>query len=106
MSLPLCLPLADADTESATGQIWFWSIALILLVVVCFVAIAFFRRKLSPDEDFHGVGFTLGDFRRMVKDGKMTPEEFEKAKAALLSGMQPIPPPDDLPGNRTMRSEK
>ncbi len=102
--LPISLPLAD--TEGNTSSIWIWSLALIFLVVLCFAAIAFFRKKLSPDEDFHGPGFTLGDFRQMVKAGKMTQEEFEKAKSALLAGMQPKPPPGDLPGNKSLRSEK
>ncbi len=98
-----------ADSDSPSGDVLIWSVVLILFVLAAFVAIMFLRKKLSPDEDFHGEGFTLGDFRRLVKAGKMSPEEFERAKAALLAGISPTtasPPPDDLPGNRSLRSEK
>jgi hypothetical protein len=83
------LPLAQDDL--ATSDILVWSIVLLLFVLVLFSAVAILRRKLSPNEDFHGTGFTLSDLRQMHKKGQMSDAEFERAKAALLGSLKNMP---------------
>src|SRR4051794_7881293 len=99
-----------AESEATMGEVMFWCILLFILVIVLFVGVIVLRKKFSPDEDFHHEGFTLGDLRQMVKSGKMSPEEFDRAKEVLLATMKPAAkPPDpslgDLPGGRSLRSE-
>ena len=76
-----------AQEDSSFSSILFWSLLLIVLVLGLFVAVVILRKKMSPDEDFHGAGFTLADLRQMHKAGKMSDEEFQRAKAALLGSL-------------------
>jgi len=77
---PLPAPLAQAGSGSAL----FWALVLILAWVLMFAALAAYRKWMRSDDTPTGPGFTLGDLRRLHKEGKMTTEEFEKAKAILI----------------------
>jgi hypothetical protein len=80
-----------AQSDSSLGDVFFWGLLLMVLVVALFAAVAVLRKKLSPNEDFHGAGFTLSDLRQMHKKGQMSDEEFERAKIALLGAMKNMP---------------
>src|SRR3954451_23224449 len=71
----------------ADSSVFFWSFALIVFVVLMFLATIWARKRLSPNEDFHGEGFTLSDLRRMHKEGKLTDDEFERAKAQMVQSL-------------------
>ena len=59
-----------------------WSVLLILLVVALFGAVVWLRRRLSPHEDFHGEGFTLGDLRRLHKEGNSRTKSSRRPSSA------------------------
>ena len=80
-----------AQDESSVGWVIVSSLALLVLVLVLFGAVVVLRKKMSPDEDFHGPGFTLSDLRAMHKKGQMSDEEFARAKMALLATMNKVP---------------
>ena len=61
---------------------------LIVLVLILFGVVVWLRKRLSPREDFHGEGFTLGDLRRLHKEGKISTEELERAKAGIVAAAQ------------------
>ena len=68
--------------------IW-WMLVLLAFVVVGFVAVVQVKRWISkPDEGAAGAGFTLGDLRALHRSGKMSAEEFEKAKAIIIDAAQ------------------
>lgn len=69
-----------------------WMALLIVLVVALFGVVMWLRRRLSPNEDFHGEGFTLGDLRRLHQSGKLSDDEFEKAKQGLITAAQAAQP--------------
>jgi hypothetical protein len=73
-------PLAQA----ATGSALVWTLVLIFALVLMFGAVAAYRKWMKSDDTPSGPGFTLGDLRKLHKEGKMTTEEFEKAKAVLI----------------------
>ena len=78
-----------ADVSEDYRNILFWSFGIILLlVVVAAPVIWWIRKRLSPNEDFKGEGFTLADLRRLHKSGQMTDEEFERAKAKLIGTLK------------------
>src|SRR3954454_1446171 len=73
--------LAQAGMGSALG----WTLVLIVSLVVMFGAVVAFRKWMkSDDAPTSGPGFTLSDLRRLHKEGKMTDEEFDKAKMVLI----------------------
>lgn len=75
---------------------------LIFLVLILFVVVIWMRKKtLGGDNDKPGGGFLLSDLRKMRDEGKMTDEEFEKAKAAIigLAGKKEKEAPKEGPKN-------
>ncbi len=75
------LPLAQA---SGFVQVLIWSLVLIAALLAMFLGVAWLRRWMASDAPDAEAGFTLADLRDMHKTGRMTTEEFEKAKALLV----------------------
>jgi uncharacterized membrane protein len=73
--------LAQADDSSSP---LLWAMVLIVIVLVLFGAVAWARKRLSAKEDFHGEGFSLSDLRRMHAEGKLSDEEFDRAKGKMV----------------------
>lgn len=71
--------------QGSEPSVFLWVLLLIVLVIGLFGLVVWLRRRLSPNEDFHGEGFTLGDLRRLHQSGKLSDDEFEKAKAGLIA---------------------
>jgi multidrug resistance efflux pump len=72
-----------ARAESSQAVIW---LAVVLVFVLILAGVVFWlRKRLSPNEDFGGENFTLGDLRRLHKEGKLSTEEFERAKSGLIA---------------------
>jgi hypothetical protein len=77
--------LASPNAIGAIG----WSLVLIALLVLAFFGLMKLRRWIKEDVgDSPGdrIGFTLSDFRRLHKEGKMTDEEFERLRSKMLAG--------------------
>jgi len=68
------------------------AIGLIAIIVVGWFAITGIRRWMrSGDEG--AVPFTLDDLRRMRREGQLTDEEYETARAAMIGEARKNPPP-------------
>jgi hypothetical protein len=87
-----------------------WSLVLIALIVVAFLVVMRLRTWLQSDDGdaAPSIGFTLGDLRRLHKEGKMTDEEFERARAKMMAGAKAMAEklPDPLAGSRKRKEEK
>jgi hypothetical protein len=91
------MPLPLAQTSSA-GSVFFWALVLIVFILILFVAVVLLKRWLKDDDiSSPGPGFTLSDLRQLVAEGKMTQEEFDKAKVAIVGSTKAAamrnPPP-------------
>ena len=78
-----------AETDYAV--LFFSTLMMLLMIAVLIGAIAVLRRKLrAPDDDgaSSASGFNLAALRQLVRDGKMTPDEFEQAKAQIVQATQ------------------
>ena len=79
------VPPAEIAQGSDASSIFVWSVLLILLLVGgLVVALQVKKRLTQEDEGSLGAGFTLADLRQLHRDGRMTAEEFEKAKAKIV----------------------
>lgn len=76
--------LADFDTGRMLG----WSVVLVAALVGLFLVINLYRKWMGQDDTPTGPGFSLSDLRRYHKEGKMTDEEFQKAKAILIGSVK------------------
>lgn len=78
------------------------AIAVVLAgTVLLVVLLAWARRRLLPrdENDARPGGFTLSDLRRLHRDGKMSDEEFERAKAQLVAlAHRSLKSPAEAPG--------
>lgn len=71
------------------GQMVWWLVALVLVVIVALWGVTHLKRRLKvADEPTVRSGFTLGDLRDMHRQGQITDEEFEKTKAQVVAAAQ------------------
>lgn len=71
----------------------FWLILIVFLIIgLLIAAVGLIRRKLLGSGQDAGndpmSGFSLSTLRQLVKEGKMTPQEFEAAKAQIVAKAQ------------------
>src|SRR5450432_3860233 len=77
--------LAQDSTE--TSSLFVWIVVLLAIVGLLLGAVYWARKRLSPNEEFRGEGFTLSDLRQMHETGQLTDEEFERAKAKMVEAL-------------------
>ena len=71
--------------EVPLDKILMASLGLVALIVVGLVIVSHVRRRLNAaDEPDASGGFMLSDLRRLHKEGQMSDEEFERAKARVI----------------------
>ena len=66
-------------------NVLWWSGVLIVLLVVAFAGVAVLKKRLTKPDETMSAGFTLSDLRALHRNGKMSDEEFERAKEAVVS---------------------
>jgi hypothetical protein len=96
--------LAMQQSGQSMLPVFGWSLVLICLMLVGFFAISKLRQWLKEDDTpAPGIGFTLSDLRQLHKQGQMTDEEFERAKAKIIGGAKAMAAklPDPLARDRT-----
>jgi hypothetical protein len=85
------------------GSAVWWTLVLIVIVIVGFVLAIRVKKWAGKDEDSSGDNFTLSDLRRLHKAGKMSTEEYEKARMAIVALAQKPPPKPVEPAARQPR---
>jgi hypothetical protein len=78
-------------------QILPWLVALALIVIAGAVAIWLLRRGLGRTGGGGAAGFSLQELRGLRAEGKLTPEEFERAKASIIGRVQGEERPNTSP---------
>ena len=77
--------LADDDDPFS---IFFACIFLLIIVAGGAYAVIWLRRRYwgsEEDEGVPSVGFTLGDLRQLHKSGRLSEEEFQRAKEKIVA---------------------
>jgi hypothetical protein len=101
--MPPCASLIAQAGEQNILPVFGWSLVLICLLVGGFFAISKLRQWLREDDaPVSPIGFTLSDLRQLHKQGQMTDEEFERAKAKILGSAKAMTSklPDPLARDR------
>jgi hypothetical protein len=75
---------------NSAGQILIWSLVLIGFLVGMFLLVIRIKHMVSADAGGGGggAGFTLSDLRQLHRDGQMSDDEFERAKAKIIEAAQ------------------
>ena len=77
--------LLAEELSDALPKILIFSLALIVLIVIGFVGVSWYRNRLKETDTAPAAGFTLSDLRKLHKSGQMTDEEYERAKAKIIA---------------------
>jgi hypothetical protein len=106
--LPRALILAES---SNIGPVIGWSLVLILLVIGGAAGVMWLRRWLKEDDlptTTGGIGFTLSDLRQLHREGKMTDEEYERARSKMVAAGKAAADqlPDPLAGRRQPHQQR
>jgi hypothetical protein len=76
-------------SSTSVARIIYPLLVLLIMAAVLIGALAFVRRKVHADDSPSAPrDFTLGDLRTLHREGKLTNEEFERAKAKLVHGVR------------------
>ena len=83
----LIAPSSSIAATNDIGPIIVWSLLLIVFLVLMFVAIMYMKKWMTKEDEDSGsrLGFTLGDLRRLHQQGKMSDEEYEKARVQMIA---------------------
>ena len=101
--MPASLFLIAQQRGESILPVFGWSLVLICLLVGGFFAIAKLRQWLREDDTpAPAIGFTLSDLRQLHRQGQMTDEEFERAKAKIVGSAKAMASklPDPLARDR------
>lgn len=86
--MPVLLTMLAADTpakDQDSSRIFVWALVLVGVVIVGFLVVSWAKRRLTKQNESLNTGFTLSDLRRLHKEGKLSAEEFERAKSAIVA---------------------
>jgi len=80
------LLLAETPNDIDFTRFLWPGVGTLIGLIVLIIAFTLIRKRIrrQPTSSSPPGGFTLGDLRALVKDGKMSPEEFERAKNKIL----------------------
>jgi len=69
-------------------SIFVWSLILVAVVVFGFVLVLWIKRRLRPQEEQPAIGFSLADLRELHRSGKISDEEFERARGKMVASLR------------------
>jgi len=78
------LSTIPTDTSSSLADIMITLAVLLGLLLIGVVVSVVIRRRLLADDDGDAAGFTLQELREMRMDGRLTEEEYEAARTAMI----------------------
>jgi uncharacterized membrane protein len=74
-------------TAQDIGHILLWCLVLLVLVVAGFLVSSWARSRLRSKDEPQGTGFSLEELRRLHRNGQLSSEEYERARARLVAGL-------------------
>lgn len=74
--------------QNEYGKLVVWSLILIVVVIVGFVLATWARRRLHHQDTTPSMGFSLADLRELHRTGKISDEEFEKARGRMAASLK------------------
>lgn len=88
MPVALFSSVADAEPEKLFIGMLPWLGAFLVLVILGGGFAIWLRRRYNHSKMSSSSTFSLHELRRMESEGKLSPEEFSKAKDAIVKGIR------------------
>ncbi|HEX2971320.1 MAG TPA: hypothetical protein VHP11_03245 [Tepidisphaeraceae bacterium] len=74
------------DTNAAPSII-VWCLILVAAILVGFAIAVWVKRRITEPEQSASPGFSLEDLRQLHRAGKLSDEEYERARARMALGL-------------------
>lgn len=78
---------SDGSSERLFADILPWIGLLALIIVIGGACAILIRRRMNASIDGTDLGYTLEDLRVLRDSGKLTEEEFQAARLAMIQGI-------------------
>ena len=65
-----------------------WSLVLLAAVIVGFVLVLWVKRRLRQVDEAPTLGFSLADLRELHRTGKISDEEYERARGKMAASLK------------------
>jgi uncharacterized membrane protein len=77
-----------AAAQNQYGNLFFWCLILLALVVAGFVLVAWVKRRTQQQDSGPTIGFSLADLRELHRTGKISDQEFERARGKMAASLK------------------
>ena len=77
-----------AAAQNEYGKLFVWSLILVAVVVVGFIVVVWVKRRLQQPDSAPTLGFSLADLRELHRTGKISDEEFERARGRMAASLK------------------
>jgi uncharacterized membrane protein len=77
-----------ATDQSGYGKLFFWLLVLIALVVIGFFVAVWVKRRMQAPDSTPSLGFSLADLRELHRTGKISDQEFERARGKMAASLK------------------
>jgi uncharacterized membrane protein len=77
-----------AAAQNEYGSLFVWSLVLIGVVIAGFVLVAWVKRRLKQPDTGPTLGFSLADLRELHRTGKISDEEYERARGKMAASLK------------------
>ena len=73
-----------------TKGILLWSLVLLAVVIVGFILVLWVKRRMQVQDTDTGpkIGFSLADLRELHRTGKISDQEFERARGKMAASLK------------------
>jgi uncharacterized membrane protein len=77
-----------AAAQNEYGTLFVWSLILVAVVVVGFIVVVWVKRRIQQPDSAPTLGFSLADLRELHRTGKISDEEFERARGKMAASLK------------------
>ena len=77
-----------AAAQSEYGSLFVWSLVLVAIAVAGFVLVAWVKRRIRHQDTAPTIGFSLADLRELHRTGKISDEEYERARGRMAASLK------------------
>jgi uncharacterized membrane protein len=77
-----------AAAQNEYGKLFVWSLILVAVVVAGFMLVAWVKRRVQHQDMAPTLGFSLADLRELHRTGKISDEEYERARGKMAASLK------------------
>jgi len=74
--------------QNEYGKLFVWVLVLIAVVVAGFFVVVWVKRLIQAPPSTPTIGFSLADLRELHRTGKISDEEFERARGKMAASLK------------------